>query len=97
MLGNKNIVRFSVDCKAAKRYYRFELDTLVFKEDGNYIAYCPALDITEASDTFNSVISGFFQHFQLYTESCIEHCTLLNDLRAHGWKVDNEIITPPKK
>lgn len=89
------MVHLSVDCNAEKKHYKFDLDVLIFQDDGSYIAYCPALDMTEASDTFNSVIGDFYEHFQLYAEFCIEHNTLLDDLKAHGWSVGDGVICPP--
>lgn len=78
------------------REYHFSIEFFVFQEDGSYIAYCPALDISSSGETFNDAISGFYEMFQLHVECCVENKTLYDDLLAHGWKMRKSNITPPR-
>ena len=76
--------------------YRFEIEFYIFRqEDGVYIAYCPALDISTSAATYNDAISSFYEMFQLHIECCVESGTLNEDLLSHGWKVTKKSITPP--
>ena len=69
--------------------YRFSLEFFIFQENGKYVAYCPALDISTCADTYNEAISSFYEMFQLHIECCVESGTLYDDLLAHGWKMKN--------
>lgn len=76
--------------------YKFQIEFYVFRqEDGTYIAYCPALDISTCAETYNDTISDFYEMFQLHIECCVNSGTLNEDLLAHGWKVRKKSITPP--
>lgn len=72
--GGKN----TVNCK---------LPVIIFEEDGNFIFYCPALDLSgyganenEASNSFNDTLSEYFR----YTTN---KGTLAADLKGHGWTI----------
>lgn len=77
------------------RHYKFNIEYYVFVENGSYIAYCPALDLSSSGKTFNDAVSAFYECFQLYIESCIDSDTLFADLQAHGWKVSRKSIKAP--
>lgn len=62
-----------------------ELAIFLFKEDDNFIAYSPALDLSgygkteeEARDSFNIVLKEYFDY-------AINEGTLYKDLKEHGW------------
>ena len=76
--------------------YRFQIEFLVFQENGVYVSYCPALDISSSGKSFNEAIGNFYEMFQLHIECCIENNTLHDDLLAHGWVLDKEDVFPPK-
>ena len=77
------------------REYHFSIEFFVFQEGGNYIAYCPALDISTCASSYNEAISGFYEMFQLHVECCVESGTLYDDLLAHGWKLKKKTMQPP--
>lgn len=77
------------------REYRFRLECYVFMEGEVYISYCPSLDISTSGRTFNEAVSNFLECFQLHIEWCVEHKTLLEDLKSHGWRVRKSEIEPP--
>ena len=63
------------------------LSVILFKEDDNVIAYCPALNVygygmteTEAKKSFETSLSEFFR----YT---LNKKTLNSELEALGWKI----------
>lgn len=93
-MANKLILRTGAKADNASEY-RFSLEIYIFKEDSNYIAYCPALDISSCAETYNDAISSFYEMLQLHVECCIEAGTLHDDLLAHGWKFRKKSILPP--
>ena len=82
--------------KESQGEYRFKIEFLVFQEDGTYIAYCPALDISSSGESFNEAVGNFYEMFQLHIECCIENNTLHDDLLAHGWVLEKEDVLPPQ-
>ena len=90
-----SIIKLETECKENRNTHRFTIQYYVYEQDGRYIAYCPALDMTLTGDDLNDVITQFYEHFQLYIECCIEDNTLLDDLKAHGWKLNGVTITQP--
>ncbi len=79
------IVNFETECFEENRQHRFNIQYYIFKSEGRYIAYCPALDMTSSGEDMNDVIKQFYEHFQLYVECCIEDNTLIEDLKAHEY------------
>ncbi len=75
--------------------HKFIIQYYVYESDGMFIAYCPALDITSTGYDFNDAVAQFHEHFQLYIEFCTEQDTLIDDLKAHGWKLDGVTISQP--
>lgn len=73
------------------------LDIIEYQEDGTYIAFSPALDLTgygttlkEARESWETVLEEYFR----YT---LNKKTLHQDLVKRGWKVQNKKthFTPP--
>ncbi len=79
------VVNSQTECFEENRHHRFTIQYYIFKADGIYIAYCPALDMTSSGEDMNDVVKQFYEHFQLYVECCIEDGTLMDDLKSHGW------------
>ena len=89
-------LRLKVEATADKRdHYKFAIEFYIFKEGGDYVAYCPSLDLTTTGEDYNDAIKNFYEMFRLYIETCVDHHTLETDLIAHGWKVRNESIKSP--
>lgn len=89
------IVNFETECFEENRKHTFSLQFYIFKQEGRYIAYCPALDMTSSGEDLNDAVKQFYEHFQLYVEFCIEEGTLMDDLKAHGWKIDGVKLYQP--
>lgn len=72
-----------------------ELAVFLFKEDDNYIAYSPALDLAgygkteeDARDSFNIVLKGYFDY-------ALKEGTLYQDLKEHGWNIKEHKVETP--
>lgn len=89
----KNVV--GAKMPEADATWHFNLNIIVFREAGAYIAYCPSLDISTSGENYNEAISAFFEMFQLHIECCIEMGTLQENLLEHGWKISKTGVTPP--
>lgn len=82
------IVKLQTECFEPNRRHEFKIQFYIFKSEGRYIAYCPALDMTSSGEDVNEAIKQFYEHFQLYVECCLEDNTLIDDLIDHGWRVE---------
>lgn len=82
---NFTSVQMTTDCTEGRNKHKFNINYYVFQDEGRYIAYCPALDITTSGVDFNDAVAQFYENFQLYVECCLEEGTLIDDLKAHGW------------
>lgn len=83
------------ECFEGNRRHLFNIQLYIYEEDNMYVAYCPALDITSVGNSFNDATTNFHEHFQLYVETAIEADTLLDDLLAHGWKIEGVNLMQP--
>lgn len=75
--------------------HKFIIQYYVYESDNIYVAYCPALDITSTGKDFNEAVAQFHEHFQLYLDFCLEEDTLIEDLKAHGWKLEGITLSQP--
>lgn len=73
-----------------------ELAIFLFREDDNFIAYSPALDLSgygkteeDARNSFNIVLKEYFDY-------AINEGTLYEDLKSHGWLLKKHKIETPK-
>lgn len=72
-----------------------QLAVFIFKEDDNFIAYSPALDLSgygktedEARESFNLVMKEYFDYG-------INEGTLYQDLKKHGWNIQHDKCETP--
>lgn len=80
-----------------QREYRIKVEIFIFEDrPGVFVAFCPSLDLSTSSDSFNGAISAFYEALQLHVEYCVENGTLIKDLFAHGWSIVGGSLRPPK-
>lgn len=58
-----------------------------FEEDGSFIVYCPALDLSAYGDTEEYAQKCFEEKLEIYIQYCLNKGTLIEDLQAHGWNI----------
>lgn len=84
--------------KNQKNEVDVNLSLISFEEDGSFIIYCPALDVSgygyteeEARESFTTSLASFFQ----YT---MNKKTFVQELTRLGWRVKNlhKIMSPPE-
>lgn len=81
-MRKKTKVLLSTSADDTQNEFRFSIEFFVFQENGDYIAYCPSLDLSSSGGTFNEAVGNFYEAFQLYVECCVESGTLVADLVA---------------
>lgn len=59
----------------------------LFKEDGSFVVYCPALDLSAYGDTEDDTKKAFEEVLSLNMEYMMNKGTFFEDLKSHGWKI----------
>lgn len=59
----------------------------LFKENANYIAYCPSLDLSGYELTEEKALADFDSMLADYLSWQLRNGTLRADLMSHGWKL----------
>ena len=73
-------------------YIETSIPVSFYKEGNQFIAYCPALDISTCGDTFDEAKNNFAELFDIFLSETIKLGTLEKVLLECGW----EKITHPK-
>ena len=79
--------------------YRVAVPVNIFNEDGQFVAYCPVLDLSTSGRTFEQAQERFQEALHMFIEDLVEQGTLGEVLQSHGWhKVSKPSPhwTPPK-
>ena len=66
---------------------RAKLEMYMFQEDGVYIVYCPALDLSAYGQNEEEARKAFEQTFEMHFTYCINKKSLYEDLKKHGWTI----------
>jgi hypothetical protein len=71
------------------------LGVYVFDENGVYIAYCPALDLSGYGNNMEEAKKSFSDTLCIYIEYAIDNKTLEKDLLSHGWSLSGKRVNTP--
>ena len=63
------------------------LQMYLFKENGSFIVYCPALDLSAYGDTEDYTKKAFEETLNINFEYMMNKGTFFDDLKKHGWKI----------
>ena len=63
------------------------LQMYIFKEDGSFIVYCPALDLSAYGDSEEQTKKAFEDILGININYMLNKGTFFDDLKMHGWKV----------
>lgn len=72
------------------------LPVTIFQEDGSFVAYTPALDLSTAAPTEAEAKRMFGEAVHAFFEELTEAGTLFTVLQELGWTIDQGHPTPPK-
>lgn len=78
---------FSADMEHINNHLNVKLSMYVFKEDGMYIVYCPALDMSACGKTEQEAQKDFEDVFEISMKYMLNKNTLKKDLINHGWEI----------
>ncbi|MBQ9364054.1 MAG: type II toxin-antitoxin system HicB family antitoxin [Bacteroidaceae bacterium] len=71
------------------------LSAYVFAEDGNFVAYCPELDMSAAGTDEEDARTSLSEVLSIYFNDTISRGTLEEDLLAHGWRKRGSSVAEP--
>lgn len=78
---------FKAQYNTGNSQLNFTLGVYIFVEDGIYIAYCPALDLSGYGESEYDAKQSFGEVMRQYIEYCLHKKTLVSDLQRHGWNI----------
>jgi len=64
---------------------KVEISILLLKENGNFVAYCPALEISSYGDTEHEAKEAFGEALEIFLEETTHKGTLEKELLKRGW------------
>ena len=67
----------------------------LFKEGDLIVSFCPSLDLAGSGIDEESAKNSFEVVMEEYLSYCIEHKTLHEDLKKHGWKENAVALQEP--
>lgn len=95
LMDSTHNLNFTTEYFENSNTHKFDINYYIYRSDGRYIAFCPALDITSSGSDFNEAITQFYECFQLYMETCLEMGTLIEDLKKHNWRSEGGRLKQP--
>jgi len=79
-----------------KNQLKAEISLLVYKDsDDHWIAYAPALDLTDYGDSEKDVLRAFETTLEIFLEDTVRRGTLEKELIRLGWVLSKERFEAP--
>lgn len=75
--------------------FQASLPVTILREDDQFVAYTPALDLSTSGDSFEQAKSRFAEAVQIFFEECLTMGTLEKVLSELGWSLRNREWNPP--
>ncbi len=72
-----------------------ELEVLIVKDGGQFVAYCPALELSGYGDTVKEAKYSFQASIDIFLKDTQEKGTLQKILIELGWTLNRDYYTPP--
>ncbi len=70
------------------------LPLFIWKEEDQFVAFTPALDLSTCGESQNSAISNFSEAVELFFETALERETLRELLESLGWRFEENSWIP---
>jgi predicted RNase H-like HicB family nuclease len=74
-----------------------ELPLLIWRENDQYVAFTPALDLSTCGSTNEDAVNNFSQAVELFVETAIERKTIDDLLESLGWIAAPNNWSPPSQ
>lgn len=72
-----------------------QVEFFVIKEDENFVAYCPSLNLATQGGTYDEACKAFQEALGIFIEEVVQSGTLEAVLQEHGWrKIDKKWVMP---
>jgi len=72
-----------------------EVPVLIFEEDGQWIAYCPHLEVSSYGDNEEEARAAFEEALEIFFEETVSRGTLEKELVSLGWSLTSNDYRPP--
>ncbi len=69
----------------SKNSIKVEVSIIILKENGNFVAYCPALELSSYGDTEQEAREAFEEALEIFLEETTHKGTLEKELLKLGW------------
>ena len=66
---------------------QFRAEARVWKDEGEFVSHCPALDVHSQGETEQEALENLFEATQLFVLSCFERGTLNQVLKESGFEL----------
>lgn len=83
--------------KGEAAFLKAKVPVLVHEEDGQFVAYCPPLDISTYAETEEELMKAFHDAFEIHLEYLLERGTLEEELIRLGWTLSKSSYQPPAR
>jgi predicted RNase H-like HicB family nuclease len=70
--------------------FQATLPVIFMREDKQFVAYTPALDLSTSGHTFELARRRFSEAVRIFIEECVSMGTLGSVLKGLGWKKHNQ-------
>lgn len=70
------------------------LPLLVWKEEDQFVAFTPALDLSSCGESQDTAVRNFSEAVDLFFETAVERNTLQDLLESLGWRLENKNWIP---
>ncbi|MBU6231756.1 MAG: hypothetical protein KGI45_02945 [Patescibacteria group bacterium] len=75
--------------------FQASLPVTFLREDDQFVAYTPALDLSTSGDTFEQAKKRFGEVVHIFFDECLKMGTLESVLSDLGWKKQDHGWNPP--
>jgi predicted RNase H-like HicB family nuclease len=72
------------------QHLAFKLGMYIFQEEGAWIVYCPALDLSSYGDTEEQAKQAFGEVLSITLHHELNRNTFIKDLQKHGWSIKSK-------
>jgi len=89
--------RINVDFKNAEAKVKAKIVLISFKEEDNFIVYCPHLEVTGYGKSEEEAMQSFNHSLGVFLDYTVNKKTLHEELISLGWELKKGTAKNPKK
>lgn len=77
------------------QYVEAQVPVFFVEEEGQWVAFCPALDVSSYGDTIEEAKVAFEEALEIFIEETVDRGTLEKELLRMGWTLSSKEYVPP--